>query len=219
MKLLECTLLFKSPTWKHPTARPGAGCCSPRASGFSRPPPRPPRPPPAPNKGARPPHTPPPCHLPPRGAHKLPSELTSRGPASLGSAAHDAKLQQGPPGLLAGGRGPSPGGPQAEAPRKAGTQHPSSAPTGHVGQNSELSSPPGQSAATLWFRSAARPLPRPSSAPAPHSSRRSHSNRQRPASFGHANGQRGRRGGAGPLALCLRRLGWAGDCVSASGEP
>ena len=55
-------------------------------------------------------HAPPPCHLPPSGVRKRPSELTSRGPASVGSAAETAKLQQQkPPAQQAGGSGRSRG--------------------------------------------------------------------------------------------------------------
>lgn len=83
--------------------------------------PRPLQPPPDANKGDRPltvdtepaPHSltrPAPCHLPPSGVHKRPSELTSRGPESVASAAETAKLQQQrPPAQQAGGSGRSRG--------------------------------------------------------------------------------------------------------------
>lgn len=172
--------------------------------------PRPLQPPPDANKGARPPLTHTPRSLSPPSVWRPQTPLRTHLPG-----AGECSERGGDGEAAAAAATCATGGWQRPLPRQVPKQRhsgrPARAPRPQVtwARSRDPSSPPPAPAATQGSRSAARPLPRPASAPAP-SSRRSHSNRQRPASFGPANGRRQ----AGRSARCLRPPGWAGLCVS-----
>lgn len=207
-RLFGPTRTLKSPTRTRPSPAPerAAPRPRPRRAGPRRPPvllsPRTKGVAPGPRTQSPPPtraHTP--RHLPPQGALRRPSNSPLAGRRVRGARWTRHSSRSGRLWRRAGGRVPSPLLLRASpAPGQAGTAPEDGArpppPAGHVSQSSQDS--PCQPRRSLRHPGVLQPrppLPRPLRMR--RSARGSHSNRQRPASFGPANRRRGGRGEAG----------------------